>query len=58
MLRFSTAAALLFALATMFAGAPQAEAAVISCAANCKTCYSALSTNCMSCDDNYFLDNF
>ena len=34
------------------------SATQISCAANCKTCWSALAANCMSCDTGYILKSF
>ena len=30
----------------------------ISCATNCKTCWGALATECMSCESTHFLDDF
>ena len=49
---------LVAALAVIQLLMPLTSAAIISCAANCKTCWGTASTNCMSCDTGYILKSF
>ena len=48
----------ILAAATLALLMPLTQAAVINCATNCKTCWSALATNCMSCNTGYFMSGF
>ena len=45
-------------LAVLVYFTPVAHAVVTDCATNCKTCWSSSASQCMSCDDLYFMQSF